>query len=280
VTELYDRIEEATAAVRARWAGTPHAALVLGTGLGRVADSVEIEAAFDFEELPHFPVSTAPSHHGRLLCGRLAGLPVAAAQGRAHVYEGYPPWQVAFPVRVMRALGARLLIVSQAVGGLDPRYRPGDPMIVEDHINLMGVSPLIGPNDERLGPRFPDMSRPYDPELVDVALAVARREDFVAHVGVTVAVAGPNLETRAEYRLLRQLGADVVGMSTVPETLAAVHGGMRVFGVSVVTDRCLPDALEPADAEEIVRVAEAAAPRLEALVLGVLRHEAAGRAGG
>jgi purine-nucleoside phosphorylase len=152
-------------------------------------------------------------------------------------------------------------------------------MIVEDHINLMGVSPLIGPNDERLGPRFPDMSRPYDPELVDVALAVARREDFVAHVGVTVAVAGPNLETRAEYRLLRQLGADVVGMSTVPETLAAVHGGMRVFGVSVVTDRCLPDALEPADAEEIVRVAEAAAPRLEALVLGVLRHEA-GRAGG
>jgi purine-nucleoside phosphorylase len=265
--------------VRARWTGTPHAALVLGTGLGRVADGVEVEAAFDFEELPHFPISTAPSHHGRLLCGRLAGLPVVATQGRVHVYEGYPPWQVVFPVRVMRALGARLLIVSQAVGGLDPRYRPGDPMIVEDHINLMGVSPLIGPNDERLGPRFPDMSRPYDPELVDVALAVARREDFVAHVGVTVAVAGPNLETRAEYRLLRQLGADVVGMSTVPETLAAVHGGMRVFGVSVVTDRCLPDALEPADAEEIVRVAEAAAPRLEALVLGVLRHEA-GRAGG
>ena len=278
MTELYDRIEEAAAAVRARWPGTPHAALVLGTGLGGVADAIAVEAAFDFEELPHFPVPTALSHHGRLLCGRLAGLSIVATRGRAHVYEGYPPWQVVFPVRVMRALGAELLVVSQAVGGLDPRYRPGDPMIVEDHINLMGVSPLIGPNDERLGPRFPDMSRPYDPELVDVALAVARREDFVAHVGVTVAVAGPNLETRAEYRLLRWIGADVVGMSTVPETLAAVHGGMRVFGVSVVTDMCLPDALEPADAEAIVRVAEAAAPKLEALVLGVLRHEG-GRAG-
>jgi purine-nucleoside phosphorylase len=279
VTELYDRIQEATAVVRAQWPATARAGLVLGTGLGDVTAAIEIEAAFDFAQLPHFPCSTALSHRGRLLCGRLAGLPVVAAQGRAHVYEGYPPWQVAFPVRVMRALGADLLVVSQAAGGLDPLYRPGDPVLLEDQINLMGVNPLIGPNDERLGPRFPDMSRPYDPELVDVALAVARREDFVAHVGVTVAVAGPNLETRAEYRLLRRLGADVVGMSTVPETLAAVHGGMRVFGVSVVTDSCLPDALEPADAEEIVRVAEAAAPKLEALVLGVLRHEA-GRAGG
>ncbi|MEZ5332079.1 MAG: purine-nucleoside phosphorylase, partial [Thermoanaerobaculia bacterium] len=249
-------MQETTAAVRARWEGEAAAALVLGTGLSGVAEAMEVDAAFDFAELPHFPVSTALSHHGRLLCGRLAGRPVVATQGRVHVYEGYPPWQVAFPVRVMRALGAELLLVSQAVGGLNPLYRPGDPMIIEDHVNLMGVNPLVGPNDERLGPRFPDMSRPYDPELIDVARAVARRGDFTAHVGVTVAVAGPNLETRAEYRFLRALGADVVGMSTVPETLVAVHGGMRVFGVSVVTDMCLPDALEPADATEIVRVAQ------------------------
>lgn len=279
MTELYDRIQEAAAVVRERWEPSAHAGLVLGSGLEGVIEAVEVEAAFDFAELPHFPAAAAPSARCRLLCGRLAGVPVVATRGRAHVYEGPPPWQLGFPVRVMRALGAELLVVSEAVGGLDPRYRQGDPVILDDHLNLMGTNPLIGLNDERLGPRFPDMGRPYDAELVDAALAVARREDFVAHVGILAGVAGPSFETRAEYRALRQIGADVVGMSVVPETLVAVHGGMRVFGLTVVTDLCLPDALEPADPAAIARVAETAAPELEALVLGVLRREA-GRVGG
>jgi purine-nucleoside phosphorylase len=174
----------------------------------------------------------------------------------------------------MRALGAELLVVSQAVGGMNPLYRAGDVMIIDDHINLLGDNPLIGINDDRLGPRFPDMSQPYDFELIDVALAVARREDFVAHRGVAVAVAGPNLETRAEYRFLRMIGADVVGMSTVPEVIVAVHAGMRVFGVAVVTDMCLPDALEVADIQKIIATANSAEPKLRALVCGILAHEA------
>jgi purine-nucleoside phosphorylase len=195
-------------------------------------------------------------------------------EGRFHAYEGYPLDQVTLPVRVMKALGAKLLVVSQAVGGMNPQYRLGDIMITEDHINLMGVNPLVGMNDDRLGPRFPDMSAPYDPGLIDAGLAIARREDFVAHRGVVVAVLGPNLETRAEYRFLRQIGADVVGMSTVPEVIVAVHAGLRVFGVAVVTDMCLPDALKPANIEEIIATANAAEPKLKALVRGIVDVDA------
>lgn len=270
--ELYDRIHEAAEAIRGAWSGAPRAGLILGTGLGDLVAEIEVEAALDYEDIPHFPRSTALSHAGRLVLGRLDGVPVAGMQGRFHKYEGYPLAIVTLPVRVMHALGADTLIVSQAAGGLDPSYRAGDVMVIDDQINLLGDNPLIGVNDDRLGPRFPDMSAPYDRELIEVALAVARREDFVAHKGVTVAVTGPCLETRAEYRFLRAIGADVVGMSTVPETIVAVHEGMRVFGLSVVTDMCLPDALEPADADAIVAVAGAAAPRLRALVRGVLRH--------
>jgi purine-nucleoside phosphorylase len=196
-------------------------------------------------------------------------------EGRFHQYEGYPLKQITLPVRVMKALGAGTLIVSQAVGGMNPYYAAGDVMVIDDHINLMGDNPLVGVNDDRLGPRFPDMSAPYTPELIDVALEVARKENFVAHRGVTVAVTGPNLETRAEYRFLRQIGADVVGMSTVPEVIVAVHAGLRVFGLSVVTDMCLPDALKPANIDEIIAHANSAQPKLRALVLGVLRHETA-----
>jgi purine-nucleoside phosphorylase len=173
----------------------------------------------------------------------------------------------------MKALGAETLLVSQAVGGMNPYYEPGDVMVIDDHINLMGDNPLVGVNDDRLGPRFPDMSAPYTPELIDVALEVARRENFVAHRGVTVAVTGPNLETRAEYRFLRMIGADVVGMSTVPEVIVAVHAGMRVFGLSVITDMCLPDALEPANIDHIIANANSAQPKLRALLLGVLTWE-------
>jgi purine-nucleoside phosphorylase len=192
------------------------------------------------------------------------------------MYEGYSLKQVTLPVRVMRALGAELLIVSNACGGMNPNYRAGDIMVIEDHINLLGDNPLIGINDDRLGPRFPDMCEPYDQKLVDRALQIARRADFVCHKGVFVAVAGPNLETRAEYRFLRMIGADVVGMSTVPEVIVAVHCGLRVVGFSIVTDTCLPDALKPAVVEEIIAVANAAEPKLTRLVLGVLDADAAG----
>ncbi|MEX0937388.1 MAG: purine-nucleoside phosphorylase [Pirellulales bacterium] len=272
---LFDKVEAARERIRSQWPHEARVGIVLGTGLGSLAEQIEVEASIDYQEIPHFPRSTVVSHRGTLVCGRLAGLPVVAMEGRFHQYEGYSLQQVTLPVRVMRSLGADLLMVSQAVGGMNPYYRLGEVMIIDDHINLMGDNPLIGVNDDRLGPRFPDMSAPYTPELIDVGLEVARRENFVCHRGVTVAVTGPNLETRAEYRFLRTIGADVVGMSTVPEVIVAVHGGMRVFGVSVVTDMCLPDALKPASVEEIIRVANSAEPKLRALMLGVLVHEAA-----
>jgi len=270
--DLYDKIQDAKAAIGAVWPGTPRAGLILGSGLGGLVDDMEVDASLDYADIPHFPQSTALSHAGRLVMGTLDGVPVVAMQGRFHKYEGYPLKLVTLPIRVMHALGAELLVVSQATGGLNPYYTAGDVMVIDDQINLLGDNPLIGVNDDRLGPRFPDMSAPYDPELIDVALSIARREDFVAHKGVTVAVTGPCLETRAEYRFLRAIGADVVGMSTIPETIVAVHEGMRVFGLSVVTDMCLPDALEPAEAEEIVKVAEGAAPKMCAMVKGVLGH--------
>jgi purine-nucleoside phosphorylase len=270
--ELYAQIEEAAAAIRDRWQETPRAGVILGTGLGNLAAEIEDAVAVDYGKVPHFLKSTATSHRGRLVCGRLGGVPVIAMEGRFHQYEGYPLRQITLPVRVMKALGAELLVVSQAVGGMNPLYRPGDVMIIDDHINLMGDNPLVGVNDDRLGPRFPDMSAPYDPELIEAGLAVARRHDFAAHRGVTVAVTGPNLETRAEYRFLRLIGADVVGMSTVPEVIVAVHSGLKVFGLSVVTDMCLPDALKPANVEEIIAVANSAQPKLRALVMGVLEY--------
>jgi purine-nucleoside phosphorylase len=270
--DLYDQIQAAADYIRSRWSENPRAGVILGTGLGNVASDIDAAVAIDYEHIPHFPQSTAISHRGRLVCGRLAGVPVVAMEGRFHQYEGYPLKQITLPVRVMKALGADLLIVSQAVGGMNPYYRAGDVMIIDDHINLMGDNPLVGVNDDRLGPRFPDMSAPYTPELIEVGLAIARRENFVAHRGVTVAVTGPNLETRAEYRFLRLIGADVVGMSTVPEVIVAVHSGLRVFGLSVVTDMCLPDALRPASVEEIIAVANASQPKLRALLLGILQH--------
>jgi purine-nucleoside phosphorylase len=272
--ELYDEIEAAAAAIRAAWKETPHAGVILGTGLGNLASQIDVAATLEYKDIPHFPVSTVTSHRSRLVCGRLEGVPIVAMEGRFHAYEGYSLREITLPVRVMKRLGAQLLILSQAAGGMNPNYRNGDIMIIDDHINLMGDNPLVGINDDRLGPRFPDMSQPYDPSLIDKGLEIARRENFVAHRGVTVAVTGPNLETRAEYRFLRQIGADVVGMSTVPEAIVAVHAGLRIFGLSVVTDMCLPDALQPANVEHIIAVANAAEPKLRALVSGVLKHDA------
>jgi purine-nucleoside phosphorylase len=268
-------IDEAVAAVRRHWTTHPHAGIILGTGLGSVAEVIQAEATLDYETIPHFPRSTSIGHTGQLVCGKLAGLPVVAMEGRFHAYEGYSHRQLTFPVRVMKALGAELLIVSNACGGMNPQYAQGDIMVIEDHINLMNGNPLIGVNDEQLGPRFPDMSAPYDRAMIDRALAIARKENFIAHKGVYVAVTGPNLETRAEYRFLRTMGADVVGMSTVPEVLVAVHAGMRVLGLSIVTDMCLPDALRPANIDEILATAATAEPKLRKIVLGILAQEAA-----
>jgi purine-nucleoside phosphorylase len=273
--ELARQIAETAGVIRKRWDGRPRAGIVLGTGLGGLAEQIEAEAKIDYGELPHFPRSTSVSHTGQLVCGVLQGVPVVAMEGRFHAYEGYSYRQITFPVRVMKALGAELLIVSNACGGLNPRYRLGDILIIEDHINLMLGNPLIGVNDDSLGPRFPDMSAPYDRELIEAALEIARRENFVAHQGVYVAVTGPNLETRAEYRFLRLIGADVVGMSTVPEVLVAVHSGMRVLGLSIITDMCLPDALEPADINRIITTANRAEPNMRKIVLGILAREAA-----
>lgn len=271
--DLHEKIEDAVAEIKKHWDKTPHAGVILGTGLGSLVKEIEVEVTIDYGDIPHFPSSTAISHAGRLVCGTLAGLPIVAMEGRMHMYEGYPLKMITLPVRVMKAIGAGLLVVSNACGGMNPNYRCGDIMVIEDHINLMGDNPLIGINDDRLGPRFPDMCEPYQQSLVDRALAIARKEDIVAHKGVFVAVAGPNLETRAEYRFLRTIGADVVGMSTVPEVIVAVHCGLRVVGFSIITDMCLPDALKPANVEEIIAVANDAEPHLTTLVKGVLAEE-------
>jgi purine-nucleoside phosphorylase len=271
--ELHDQIRDVVEVIRAQWSGTPRAGIILGTGLGGLVEEIQEEASFEYESLPHFARSTATSHRGRLVCGTLQGVPVVAMEGRFHMYEGYSLKQITLPVRVMRALGAELLAVSNACGGMNPYFRAGDLMVIEDHINLMGDNPLIGINDDRLGPRFPDMSEPYDLRLVDKALEIARKENIICHKGVFVAVAGPNLETRAEYRFLRQIGADVVGMSTVPEVIVAIHAGLRVVGFSIVTDMCLPDALEVADVPKIIAIANEAEPHLRTMVREVLTAE-------
>ncbi len=270
--DLFDKIAEATAHIRQHWSREAGAGIILGTGLGNFVEHLEVEAAIDYGDIPHFPTSTAISHRGRLVCGMLKGTPVVVMEGRFHQYEGYSMKQITLPVRVMKSLGAGSLLVTQAVGGMNPYFKPGDVMVIDDHINLMGDNPLVGVNDDRLGPRFPDMSAPYDRELIEVGLEIARRQNFVAHRGVMVAVTGPNLETRAEYRFLRAIGCDVVGMSTVPEVIVAVHCAMRVFGVSVITDMCLPDALEEAVVEHIIANANSAQPKLTALVEGVVAH--------
>ena len=270
MTALYDQIQEAAAFIRGRWAGSPTIGIILGTGLGKLAEDIEPGAAIPYEAIPHFPRPTAPSHKGQLVCGTLAGKTVVAMEGRHHFYEGYTLQQLTFPVRVMKALGCGILIASNACGGMNPQYEKGDLMLIEDHINLLGDNPLIGPNDDRLGERFPDMCYAYDRDLLAVAKRVAREERLPCHQGVYAAVAGPNLETRAEYRFLRAVGADVVGMSTVPEVIVGVHAKMRNLGISVVTDMCLPDALEPVSLAEIIRVANEAEPRLQTLVRRVV----------
>jgi purine-nucleoside phosphorylase len=270
MTALYEQIQEASQAIQSRWQGQPRVGIILGTGLGGLAQDISQEATLAYADLPHFPHSTVVSHAGQLVCGRLGGKSVVAMEGRFHYYEGYTLKQITLPVRVMKALGCEVLIVSNACGGMNPQYGKGDLMIIEDHINLIGDNPLIGPNDDRLGERFPDMCYPYDRELIALAQGIALEERIACHKGVFVAVAGPNLETRAEYRFLRGIGADVVGMSTVPEVIVGVHARLRILGLSVVTDLCLPDALEPVRLADILATAATAEKKLRVLVRRVV----------
>lgn len=258
--------DEAVEAIREHWSATPQVGMVLGTGLGGLAEQIKTEATIPYSQIPHFPKSTSPSHTGQLVCGSLHGVPVVAMEGRVHYYEGYSLQEVTFPIRMMKALGADTLIVTSAVGAMNPQYALSDIVVLDDHINLLPDNPLRGVNDDQLGPRFPDMSEPYSRDLVKLACDTALDLGIRAHKGVLVAVSGPNLETRAEYRMLRTIGADIVGMSTVPEIIVAKHAGLRTVGFSIVTDMCLPDALEPANIENILAVAAAGGSELERLL--------------
>ena len=265
-----EAVAAAVQAVRSRTAVVPAAAIILGTGLGALGRAIDVETTVEYGDIPGFPLSTVESHAGRLLIGTLGGKPVVAMQGRFHKYEGYSLQQVTFPVRVLRGLGAGTVIVSNACGGMRADWNAGDLMLITDHINLIGDNPLVGPNDDSLGPRFPDMSESYDRALGALARRVATAGKITLREGVYVAVAGPNLETAAEYKMLRGMGADVVGMSTVPEVIVARHAGMRVLGLSIVTDMCIPETLEPASLEKILAVAARAEPNLTTLVRGVV----------
>lgn len=272
VADFRAKRDEALAFIQSKTDFRPDYLIILGTGLGRLAAQIEVSASIPYNEIPHFPVSTVESHAGRLLFGTLSGKKVVAMQGRFHFYEGYSMQQIVFPVRVLKALSVQTLLVSNACGGMNPNYRRGDIMCITDHINLIGDNPLIGANDNELGPRFPDMSEPYTRSLVDLADKVAMSKGIKMHHGVYVAVSGPNLETRAEYRFLRQIGGDVVGMSTVPEVITAIHMGMNVLGISVITDECFPDSLKAVEMKEILEAADMAEPKMTAVIMGVLEQ--------
>jgi purine-nucleoside phosphorylase len=270
--DLYEQIQEAKSAIEAHWSAKPLVGVILGTGLGNLVADMERQATLAYADIPHFPRSTVESHAGQLVCGKLGGKPAVVMEGRFHFYEGYSLQQITLPVRVMKALGCEILVVSNASGGMNPQWKKGDLMLIEDHINLIGDNPLIGANDERLGPRFPDMCNAYDRDLLSLAQRVAMEEKIACHKGVFVAVSGPNLETRAEYRFLRGIGADVVGMSTVPEVIVGVHASLRILGISVITDMCLPDALEPVKIADILATANLAEKQLRVLVRRVVEE--------
>ena len=272
MTDLKGAIKEATEFIRGKTKFVPQIGIILGTGLGSLADGIGVEAKISYKEIPFFPISTVESHAGRLIFGELSGKKVVAMQGRFHYYEGYSLKQVTFPVRVMKALGAKVLVVSNACGGLNPLFKAGDIMAITDHINLLGLNPLFGPNDDSLGPRFPDMCACYDPELIALAENVALDLGIRLQKGVYVAVPGPNLETAAEYRFLRTIGADVVGMSTVPEVIVARHQDMKVLGFSLITDMGLPDALKPTNLAKILKTAAKAEPLLKKIMTQVVEE--------
>lgn len=270
---MADFFNETLGYIRKQYTGTPEIGLVLGTGLGGLVESIDVEKQLAYNFIPHFPISTVESHFGKLIFGRLAGKAIVAMQGRMHYYEGYSMQQITYPIRILKLLGIKTLLLSNAAGALNPNYRKGDMMAIDDHINLLPENPLRGPNQEDFGPRFPDMSRPYDPGLIGAALSIAQDEGYRLHRGVYCAVQGPNLETRAEYRYLRTIGADVVGMSTVPEVIVARHMGLRTFAVSILTDECDPDLLEPVALADILDTAKTIEPKLTRLMYRLVQEQ-------
>lgn len=269
---LRTQIDETLRFLRTKTATAPAIGLILGTGLGALVREIKAEVVIDYSEIPNFPVSTVESHHGKLIFGTLAGKNVVAMQGRFHFYEGYTMRQITFPVRVMKFLGVGTLLISNAAGALNKTFGRGDIMLMTDHINLLGDNPLIGPNDDTLGPRFPDMSEPYSRDLIAMAAKIADELKIKVQKGVYAAMQGPNLETRAEYRFLQTIGADAVGMSTVPEDIVAIHMGMKVFGVSILTDECFPDTLKPITLEEVIAVANRAEPKMTAILKELVKR--------
>lgn len=270
MSKLMEMINETLEIIKSKTTEKYEVGIVLGTGLGGLVSEIDIMHEIDYEQLPHFPVSTVESHKGKLIFGKLGGKNVVAMQGRFHYYEGYSMQQIAYPIRVMKLLGVETLLVSNACGGMNPIYRRGDIMIMIDHINLLGDNPLIGANEDEFGPRFPDMSEPYDLGLIELAENVALENNIKVQKGVYVAVSGPNLETKAEYRFLRIIGADVVGMSTVPENIVANHMGMKVLGISIITDECFPESLKAVDVSEIIETANATEPKMTLIMKEVV----------
>jgi len=272
LSELRKQIERTVAFIRTKTKAQPKIGIILGTGLGALVNDIDTEISIPYEDIPNFPISTVEFHAGKLIFGNLSDKSIVAMQGRFHFYEGYSMKQITFPVRVMKFLGVETLLVSNACGGINPEMKPGTVMLITDHINLLGGNPLVGENDDSLGPRFPDMSEPYSRELLRLAEQVADNENIEVKKGVYAAMTGPSLETAAEYKFLRTIGADVVGMSTIPEDIVAVHSGMRVLGFSVITDACVPEELKPANIPEIIRVAKLAEPKLTMLIKKVVER--------
>jgi len=266
----WDKVMQAVEYIKGKVEKKVEIGIILGTGLGEFGNTIEEPVVIPYKDIPNFPVSTVESHLGNLIIGKIEGKNVVAMQGRFHLYEGYSAVQIAFPIRVMKQLGVKTLFESNAAGGINPLFEKGDLVIIVDHINLTGNNPLVGENDERFGERFPDMSSPYTPELIKLAEDIATEEKIKLKKGVLAGVLGPNLETKAEYRFLKLIGADMVCMSTVTEVIAAVHLGLNVFGVSVITDMCLPDALVPVSLEEIIKVANSAEPKLTKLFKNII----------
>lgn len=272
MSELILNINETLEVIRKYTKENYPIGIILGTGLGGLVKEIDVKHQINYEDLPHFSISTVESHHGKLIFGKINGKNVVAMQGRFHFYEGYTMQQITYPVRVMKLLGVETLLVSNACGGMNPNYRRGDVMIMVDHINMLGDNPLIGKNEDELGPRFPDMSEPYNFELISLAENIALENKIKVQKGVYVAVPGPNLETRAEYRFLRATGADVVGMSTIPENIVANHMGMKVLGISIVTDECFPDSLKPVNVEEIIATAMQAEPKMTLIMKELIKR--------
>lgn len=270
MTGYLKQIIETTEFLKDKTGIIPEIGIILGTGLGGLVKEIDVKSTLSYQDIPNFPVSTVEAHAGKLIFGYLGRKPVIAMQGRFHYYEGYSMQQITFPVRVMKQLGVHTLLISNASGGMNPEFRRGDLMLIDDHINLLGTNPLSGPNLDEFGPRFPDMSEPYSKKLIELADKIARQNKIRIQRGVFAAVSGPNLETRAEYRYLRIIGADAVGMSTVPETIAAVHSGLQVLGISVITDECFPEILKPVKLAEIIEAANQAEPKLTLLMQRVV----------